>query len=100
MAQCGCFHWLLSVIIVAFVFGNLLVLLSARRIQAANRRISQNAMVSIVDVSRIVHDIDLVRLFIDDHIFETTTEQMEPLERNIAKARGRSRSGRLRSTIV
>ena len=74
------------VIIVAFVLGNLLVLLSARRIQAANRRISQNAMVSIVDVSRIVHDIDLQRVFIGDHIFETTIEQMEPLERNIAKA--------------
>ena len=74
------------VIIMAFVLGNLLVLLSARRIQAANRRISQNAMVSIVDVSRIVHDIDLIRVFIGDHIFETATEQMEPLERNIAKA--------------
>jgi hypothetical protein len=71
------------VIIFAFLLGNLLALVSARRIQEVNRRISENAMVSIEEVSRIVHDIDLQRLLINEHIYETSLQQMDPLERRI-----------------
>jgi signal transduction histidine kinase len=73
------------IIIAGFVLANLVVFLSARRAQAVNRQISETAIVSIEDVSRIVHDIDLVRLLINAHIFETSLQQMEPLERRIAQ---------------
>jgi signal transduction histidine kinase len=71
------------VIIAGFVLGNLLAIHSGRRTQAVNREISENALVSIEDVSRIVHDIDLVRLLVNAHIFETNLEQMDPLEKRI-----------------
>jgi signal transduction histidine kinase len=73
------------VIIAGFVLGNLLALVSARRTQAANRRISENAIVSIEEVSRIVHDIDLERLLINEHIFETSLQEMDPLEVRISQ---------------
>jgi K+-sensing histidine kinase KdpD len=73
------------VIIFGFLLGNLLALVSARRIQEVNRRISENAMVSIEEVSRIVHDIDLQRLLINEHIYETSLQQMDPLERRISQ---------------
>jgi signal transduction histidine kinase len=82
-------RWILPaaflVIIFGFVLGNLLALVSARRIQAVNRRISENAIVSIEEVSRIVHDIDLQRLLIDEHIYETSLQQMDPLEKRISQ---------------
>jgi signal transduction histidine kinase len=71
------------VIIAGFVLGNLLAIRSGRRTQAANREISEDALVSIADVSRIVHDIDLVRILINNHIFETSPEKMDPLEKRI-----------------
>jgi signal transduction histidine kinase len=71
------------VIIAGFVLGNLLAIRSGRRTQAVNREISEDALVSIEDVSRIVHDIDLVRLLLNAHIFETRLEQMDPLEKRI-----------------
>src|SRR5258707_1349595 len=74
-----------SLIIVEFAVGNLAALMSARRVQAANRSIGQNAIVSIGDLSRIVHDIDLERLLIDQHIFESRTEQMLPIESRLSE---------------
>src|SRR5262245_25784369 len=71
------------IIIAGFVLGNLLALASARRTEAANRQISEDTLVGIADVSRIVHDIDLIRLLINNHIFETSPQQMDPLERRI-----------------
>ena len=73
------------VIIAGFVLGNLLAIRSGRRTQAANREISEDALVSIEDVSRIVHDIDLQRLLINEHIYETSLQQMDPLERRISQ---------------
>jgi signal transduction histidine kinase len=73
------------IIIAGFVLGNLFSFVSGRREQALNREISENTVVSIEDVSRIVHDIDMVRILINAHIFEKSPQQMLPLEKRIAQ---------------
>ena len=73
------------IIIAGFVLGNLFAFVSGRREQAVNRQISEDTIVGIEDVSRIVHDIDMVRILINAHIFEKSLEQMQPLERRIAQ---------------
>jgi len=79
--------WLLQVtfflIIAGFVLGNLVMLITMRGIQAANRRIAEKAMVGIEGVSRFVHDIDEKRLLIDEHIFDTAKPEMGSVERRI-----------------
>src|SRR5262249_46326995 len=79
--------WLLHVtfflLIAGFALGNVVMLITMRGTQAANRRIVENAIVGIEDVSRIVHDIDEKRLLIDQHIFETTNREMVAVETRI-----------------
>lgn len=71
-------------IIVCFAATNLVALIEMRGVQEANRRITENALLSIEDVSRIVHDVDQKRLLIDAHIFERTAHDMQRLEAKIA----------------
>lgn len=80
--------WLLPaflLIIAIFALGNLFVFLNTRRVQAGNRTIGENALVSIESVSRIVHDIDQERLLVDAHIFETATPEMSGIEQRLSK---------------
>jgi signal transduction histidine kinase len=76
--------WLLKItfllIIAGFALSNLIMLFAARRIQAANEKIAKNALVSIADVSQVVHDIDHIRLLVDAHIFGLTPEERMPIE--------------------
>jgi len=79
--------WLLRatffLIIAGFALSNAVALITMRGTQAANRTIAENAIGSIEDVSRIVHDIDQKRLLIDEHIFETAPTEMEAVEKKI-----------------
>src|SRR5262249_49242899 len=65
--------------------GNLIALFAARRIQIANRRLGQNAIVSIEDVSRIAHDVDRKRLLVDEHILESNLPEMQSIEGKISQ---------------
>jgi signal transduction histidine kinase len=80
--------WLLRItfllIIAGFALSNVISLLAVRRVQAANEKIAENALVSIADVSQIVHDIDQSRLLVDAHIFGFTTEERAPIENRMS----------------
>ena len=81
--------WLLQVtfvlIIAGFVLGNVAVLITGRRVAAANRDLCTNAILSIEDLNGVVRNIDQKRLLVDAHIFESEPEEMEPLEIRIAQ---------------
>src|SRR5262245_26037553 len=79
--------WLLRatffLIIAGFALSNVVVLITMRGIQAANRTIAENAIASVEGVSRIVRDIDQKRFLIDEHIFATAPLEMEAVEKQI-----------------
>jgi signal transduction histidine kinase len=82
-------RWLLKItfllIIAGFALSNLIMLFAVRRIQVANEKIAKNALVSIADVSQIVHDIDHIRLLVDAHIFGLTPEERMPIESKMSE---------------
>ena len=71
--------------IAGFVLGNVAVLITGRRVAAANRDLCTNAILSIEDLTGVVRNIDQKRLLVDAHIFESQPEEMEPLEIRIAQ---------------
>jgi signal transduction histidine kinase len=73
-----------ALLIAAFAATNYIGLAEVRDSQRRDRMILRNALVSIENVSRFVHDIDEKRLLLDAHIFEKEARDMELLEGRIA----------------
>ena len=74
-----------ALIIAGFFLGNVAVFITGRRVAAANRDICTNAILSIEDLNGLVRNIDQKRLLVDAHIFESTPDEMAPLELRIAQ---------------
>jgi C4-dicarboxylate-specific signal transduction histidine kinase len=72
-------------IVAGFAASNIVSIAEMRRLQAANRGVIENAILSVEDVSHLVRDIDQKRLLVDAHIFEKAAQDMEILERRIAE---------------
>src|SRR5689334_9031553 len=72
-------------VVAGFAISSLIGFVATRQTQAANRRIVEDAVISIEDAAQIVHHLDQKRLLIETHIFEKAEHEMESLEKRISQ---------------